>query len=308
MAQTKRYHLAGTTDLNNAASWHDGIYGGSAVPLISNVVYFAEGADNITAGLTALNTVALAYVSVTRGFYGRLGGTGTAMELQVNTNGGTGEFGVDGTSTGVEKFIYSAGGGSAYVKCGTNGVDLVRVDTLGKLWLTGGTINTRLELASGELNVNDQVVLSSVTMDFFGGQSVIDFKDDATNPTINIHGGNHTIRRSGGVITINGGTTTFQVEKELGISTGAITINGGVVDWRAGNMPAAALTLNGGTLIVGNAVRPLDWSSATLVSLGNTQIVGAAAGSKVTWPLASAVQLRSGMAADAYQRISTAGA
>lgn len=303
MAQTKRYHLAGTTDLSNAASWHDGVYGASAVPIASNVAYFTEGGDNITSGLTALN-VALAHVAFTRGFTGRLGSTGTSATIGANANGGSGEFGVDGGSTGVEKLIYGAGGGYAYVTAGTGGIDVVRVDGDGKLFLTGGTVNTRVEIARGDLDINDQVDLSGKIVEGWGGSISIDFKADATNPTYNIYGGNWLLRRSGGAVTINGGNVVIQVEKEATALSGALIINGGNVDWRAGDLPAAAVSLLGGSLTFNNAVRPLDFSAATSVVLGNTAMVfGGASGAKVKWPADTVFQLKSGQAAAAYARV-----
>jgi len=303
MAQTKRYHLAGTTDLSNIASWHDGVYGASAVPLASNVVIFAEGNDNIVSGLSTLN-LALAQVQMTQGFSGRLGTAGTSATIAANTNGGSTEYGVDGsTSSGVEKFIYGAGGGYAYVAIGSGGIDVVRSDSNGKLYLTTGTVNTRLEHANGYLSINDQVVLSSTSVELYGGQSDIDYKDDATNATLIVNGGTHFIKRAMGAITINGGYTTIQVEKEAAMCSGAITLNGGTLDLRAGNFPAVTVQFNGGTLITSKAVRPLDWSSASLIVLGNTDMDLAGAGSKITWPATSAVQVKSGRAAQSYARV-----
>lgn len=304
MAQTARYHLAGTTDLSNAASWHDGVYGASAVPVVSNVIYFTEGNDNITTGLTGLTTSGFAHCAVTRGFYGRIGSSGTSFELSCHTNGGSGEFGVDGGSTGVEKFIYGAGGGYAYVKADTGGIDVVRSDSNGKLYLTGGTINTRIEAVRGELDINDSVDLSGKTVEIWGGNNVIDWKADGTNPTYNIYGGNNLIRRSGGAITVYGGNNIFQVEKETGISSGAIIFAGGVNDWRAGAMPAAALSFVAGSVTFENAVRPIDLSSATAIVLGNTFMkFGGPAGSKVKWPSPTVVQIKSGFAAEAFARV-----
>lgn len=303
MAQTKRWHLAGTTDLNLAASWHDGIYGASAVPIVSNVVYFTEGTDIIIGSMATLN-LALAHAAFTRGFGGTLGGAGTSATIGANGNGGTGEFGVDGASTGVEKLIYGAGGGRAYITAGTGGIDVVRADSNGKLFLTGGTINTRTELIRGELDINDSTVLSSTTLEIWGGSYRIDYKADATNPTYNLYGGNGTFLRSGGAITINGGSHIFQVEKEASISTGAIVLNGGTLDWRAGDMPAAALSLLGGEVLFHNAVRPLDLSAATSVVLGNTVLkFGGPAGSKVKWPASTVFQIKSGMAAETFARV-----
>jgi hypothetical protein len=303
MAQTKRYHLAGATDLSLVASWHDGIYGAGAVPIASNVVYFTEGNDNITLGLTTLN-LPLAHIAFTRGFGGTVGGAGTSATIAANTNGGTGEFGVDGAATAVEKLIYGAGGGRAYITAGTSGIDVVKCDGSGKLYLTGGTINTRTELNSGELDINDSTVLSATSVEIWGGSYRIDYKADATNPTYNLYGGSGLMLRSGGAITINGGSHIFQVEKEAGISTGAIILNNGTLDWRAGDMPAAGLSLLGGEVLFHNAVRPLDLSAATAVVLGNTVLkFGGPAGSKVKWPASSVFQLKSGQAAQTFARV-----
>ena len=303
MAQTKRYVLANATTLSADASYHDGIYGASVVPVASNVVYFTEGNALITGGLTALNS-ALAHVAFNNGFGGTLGGAGSSATIGCNTNGGTGEFGVDGASTGVEKLVYGAGGGRAYITAGTSGIDVVRADSKGKLFLTGGTINTRVELVDGELDINDTTVLSAVTVEIWGGNYRIDWKNDATNPTYNLYGGSGLILRSGGAITINGGHHTFNVEREAGISSGAVVINGGSVDWRSGNMPAAALSFLGGEVSFANATRAIDLSAATAVVLGNTKMkFGGPAGAKVTWPASSVFQLKSGTAAQTFARV-----
>lgn len=303
MAQTVNRHLAGATDLSLIASWYQGAYGAGAVPLASGVVQFMEGNDNITGGLATLN-LALAHVTFTNGFGGTLGGAGTSATIAANTNGGTGEYGVDGAATGVEKVIYGAGGGRAYITAGTNGIDVVKADSKGKLFLTGGAINTRVELDGGEMDINDQTALSSASVEIWGGSYRIDFKADATNPTFNLYGGSGLMLRSAGALTINGGSHIFQVEKEAGISTGAVVINGGFVDWRAGDMPAAAVSFLGGEVSFDNAVRPIDMSAATLVVAGNTKMsFGGPPGAKVKWPASTAFQIKSGNAAKILARV-----
>lgn len=298
MAQTKRYHLAGTTDLSAGASWHDGVLGASAVPLISNVVYFTEGSDNITTGLSALDAAALAYVGVTRGFKGRIGSSGTSATLRVNTNGGAGEW-------ATETFEYAAGGGYAYIAASaTGGIDLVRCNSLGKLYLTGGAI-PEIQAKGGQLHINDQVSLSSSTLRVYEGADVeVEWKADGTDPTLNMYGGVLFTKRTWGTVNLRGGLIIAQVEKEANWCA-TLNIDGGAVDWRAGQV-ATAINFNSGACSFKNLTRPIDISAATITA-GDTAIdMAAQTGSKITWPATTSITFQLGQAALSIARVAAA--
>lgn len=292
MAATVRYWKAGSTDINQAASWHDGTGGSSAVPLVSNIVYWTEGSDTVTSGLTALSGVDLQYFAINQGASPRIGGNGSSLLLSVNTNG-AGQY-------ADHLFVYAASGGYAYVKAADGGIGVVRVEGAGHLYLTGGTINTGIQVIKGELDVSDSVDLSNKSVEIWGGNTVIAHKADATDPTITVWGGTLLLRRTSGTLTVNGGHVILQVEKETNAAA-TLTINGGMVDWRAGSI-GTALNLNGGKLTFKNAMRPINLASA-MVTAADTEIDGLTApGAKVTWPDVANIAYRAGKAAVAFAR------
>jgi len=298
MAQTVRYWRAPGTqpgDLNTAGNYHDGVYGASAVPLASNIVYFNEDSGTISGSPATLN-LALAHVGVTRGHTGTGGGTGTSLTIAVNTNG-TGQY-------ANHVFEYAAGGGRWYVTAGTNGIGIVRVDTLGKLFLTGGTINTRLEVVAGEVDVNDSVDLSGKIMDVYGGAVNVEYKADGTDPTVNVYGGVTILRRPAGTMTVNGGRVIVRVEKETG-GAATLTVNNGEVDWQAGNV-TSALNLNSGRMTFRNAIKPIDLSGATVTAADTDIDIMTAPGSKITWPASTSIVLKAGKAAQLIARVASA--
>lgn len=299
MAATVRYWRAGGNDLNLAGNYHDGAYGASGVPAVSNIINFTEGMDRITANLTALTVSGFQYWAFTEGFGGFLGGNGSSATISCHTRG-SGQY-------ANETLEYAAGGGFAHIVAGTGGIDIVKCNTTGgHLFLNGGTINTRLEMVRGLCDVNDQVDLSGKTMEVWGGEIVVEYKADGTDPTINIFGGVTILRRPPGTITVNGGKVIVQVEKETA-GAATLTINNGEVDWRAGAI-GTGLNLNGGFLTFKNAIRPISLSAATIVA-ANTYIDRATApGAKVTWPAVDAITLKGGMAAEAIMRNSAAAA
>jgi hypothetical protein len=295
MAQTIRYWNAGKTDPSQNASWQDGVGGASAVPTTSNVVYFAQGSDRVIGDSSSLDK-ALAYASVTRGFSGTIGSNGTPMTIGANTNSGATQYGVDGaTSSGVEKFDYAASGGQAYITAGTGGIDVVRVDTNGKLWLTGGTINTRVEFISGQLDISTSVTLSSGTLELWGGNSTINYLGDATPPAVNIYGGTHYCMRKCGNITLYGGTLILDVQATANVTNGTITVAGekANLDWRRGAVGSTQINFLMGNVIFNNAYQPIDLSGASLIVLGAANIdTFGRLSSKVTWPASTAIQLK----------------
>lgn len=273
MAQTVNYHMEGQTDLSLSGAWRTKTYGAGAVPLASGVVYFGGGSDRVVSGLTTLN-LALAFCSFTPAWNGHLGGSGTSATIAVNTNGGSAYPG--------HILNYSAGGGTAYITCGSGGIGIVKVNSEGgKLFLTGGTPNS-IECSRGELDINDSVDLSGKTVNIYGGNVVIDYKADGTDPTVNIYGGNVTLKRASGTITINGGNVIMQVEKEANAAA-TLVLNNGFLDWRSGDLATAA-TIVGGGLTFANAIAPIDLSAATM-TIGDVEVEAATGkGAKVKWP------------------------
>lgn len=274
MAATVRYWKAGSTDVGLAASYHDGTYGASAVPAVSNIIFFTEGSDTITAQTASGLAVAsgLQYVGFNNGFTGNLGQSGTSITVSTNTRG-SGQY-------AIETFDYAAGGGRAYIAAGTGGIDQVLVRGSGKLYLTNGTINTNVDVSSGELDINGLVVLNSKTVNIRGGNAVIDYKASDT-PTINMYGGTLLCRRAGGTINCYGGNLIHQVEKA---ATGATTINilgeSAKVDYRAGNI--GTLNAQKGYLTFSNAVRPVTITTMTLADC--TVEESSTGGAKITRP------------------------
>lgn len=245
---TTRYHNEGSTDWANAASWRTETFGGSAVPVDTDSVYFDGGSDNVSSNVDQTG-IDLATLAFTSGFSGRVGAGSSPLIIGVNAAVGLG--------SGILE--YGAGGGVAYVKADpTNGIDIVRVTGAGHLYLVGGTINTKAEITRGQLSIDENTVLSAKIVNIWGGETVIDYKADGTPPTINVYGGTVFIRRRC-TLNLKGGNVVFQVEKSTSDST--VTQDGGMLDWRAGNL---ALTGNAGTLTFANAIKPVAISAATI--------------------------------------------
>lgn len=284
MAIVTNYHNEGSTDMSLAASWRTRTFGGGAVPIASGIVYFAGGNDNIVGDAT-LN-LALVYLSVTGGFGGNIGASGAPATIAVNTNG-TGQY-------ATKAFDYAPGGGKAYVTAGTNGIGQVNVKGAGKLYLTGGTINTGVAVSSGELDVNNTTVLNGIAVDIRGGSSVIDWKSGDL-PNLNVYGGTVFCRR--GITTLNayGGRTTVRVEKaQTGIANLNLLGESAIVDIQCGDI-STVINLQKGKLILTDAVAPMDFSAAT-TTIADVDLRGATApGAKVTW---NATRTLQGLALD----------
>ncbi len=296
MAVVSNYHLAGTTDLSNSASWHNGSYSAGAVPIASGLTFFTEGSDNITAGLSTLNT-AQGYVSFTRGFKGNLGASGSSATIGANTNGGAGEY-------ATETLEYAAGGGSAYITAGSGGIDLVRVNSLGKLYLTGGTVS-EIQVNGGKVHINDQVDLSAKTCNFYEGADVeIEWKADGTDPTLNMYGGVLFTKRTWGTVNMRGGVIIPMVEKEANWCA-TLNLDGGLVDWRCGSV-ATTINFNSGKCNFDKLVRALDISAPTITAADTELNVLGMSGTKVTWPATSSIIIKAGKAALSLARVTAA--
>lgn len=263
-----RYHNEGTSDMGVIAGWRTATFGAGVVPVDTDTEYWVGGSDNVTTGVDQTG-VDLAERNVTSGFTGRVGSGSSPNIVGINAAVGLGSG----------AFNYGAGGGVWYVKADpTNGIDIIRVDSAGKLYVVGGTINTKIDLTRGQIAIDENTVLSAKTVNSWGGEGTLDYKADGTPPTINIYGGSWLIRRRC-TLNLKGGSVLLQVEKSTSDST--ITQDGGYLDIRAGGI---ALTGNGGKATFANAIKPIAISAATISGSYDVQEKQGRVGALVTWP------------------------
>lgn len=244
-----RYHLAGTTDWSNAASWHDGVYGASGVPADTDSVYFLEGSDNVSSGMSQ-SGIDLALVSESAGFNGSVGTAGTPLTLE---------------ATNTQSMIFNKGGNGRW---NVN----AHIPTLymrsGYLGLVGGGETLAATVSGGELYCGDSVDLNTNTITVLNGMVTIEYRA-SDSPVITINGGKVILRRLFGALVINGGSLTVEVMKSISSST-SITQNGGHLDWRAGYV--STWTPKGGTATFANQVKPITIANAVVFS--GTKISG----------------------------------
>lgn len=281
MAVVTNYHNEGATDLTLVASWRTRTFGAGAVPILSGINYFAGGTDNIlgtVADGTGLDSPQQ-YVSITSGFAGRIG-SGSASPVYISITKGGGQYSTNALD-------YAAGGGVAYIAPGTNngagaGIGQVNVKGAGKLFLTGGTINTGVAISMGELDISNTLVLNSKTIDVRGGSTVLDWKSGDL-PNVNIYGGTLLCRRGIGTLNAYGGRIVVQVEKaQTGVATLNLLGDAAEVDLRCGDV-STTLNLQKGRFTLANAVAPIDLSAAT-TTIADVDLRGATSpGAKVTW-------------------------
>lgn len=236
-----RYHLAGTTDWSNAASWHSGVYGASAVPVDTDSVYFLEGSDNVTSGMTlAAANDDLALISESAGFSGSVGTAGTPLAL---------------AATNANSLIFNKGGPGRWNVSGQIPTLRMRNGYLGVF--TGEVLDA--VVTGGELYIADSCDLNTNTLLISGGASVtIDYRA-SDSPVITVNDGTLILRRLFGAMIINGGRVVVEVMKSISSST-SITMNGGELDYRAGYV--STLTLKGGLVRFNNQVKPITIANA----------------------------------------------
>lgn len=251
------YHKEGTTDWNDANSWETSTGGAGTVPVSTNGVYIAEGADVINTNVTGHTAVDCASIYVTENFRGTIGGSGTSLTIAC-----------DNTSTGV--LTYEAGGGAMYYTAGTAGCYLLRVQPrAGKFWLTGGTINSGIEVSSGELDINASAVVNTKFLRCYGGTTEVAYKGSDVITTHDVRGGIVTMRRVCTTINVTGGVLNLFVEAA---ATGTTTLNlfGGTVRHYAGNIPV--FNVYGGTYDGTVAARPITLGATTTIIGANANI------------------------------------
>lgn len=269
-----RYHRAGSTDWSQAASWHDGTGGSSAVPADTDVIIIGEGSAHITSGL-AQGAVDAANIDITSGFAGSIGTSGTSLVIACNAAVGQG--------TGL--FRYGASGGRLHLAAGTNGIDMFVLSGACAAHLTGGvfgvndTSKPAVTVASGECTIGDAVDLSAEAIVCTGGRLIVEYRADATAPILHVAGNADVVcRRPMTTIHIGGGRITLIVEKSL---TAATTVNlwGGMLDFRGGNI--TTLNAYGGTYTAGNLARP---ATITTTNVWATRVLALhGPGSRVTY-------------------------
>lgn len=252
-----RYHLGGQTDWSNAASWHDGVYGASAVPVDTDSVYFLEGSDNVTSGMSQ-SGIDLALISESAGFSGSVGTAGTPLTLE---------------AANTQSLVFNKGGPGRW------NVNM-QIPTLrmrnGYLGALGGEILDAV-VAGGELYCNDTVDLNTNTILISGGAKVeIEYRA-SDSPVITVNDGVLILRRLFGAMVINGGRVIVEVMKSISSST-SIAMNGGFLDYRAGYV--STLTPNGGTISFANQVKPITIANA--VSNKGSKIIARNGGNGLT--------------------------
>lgn len=257
MATDTLYHKEGTTDWADAASWESSTGGAGSVPDSTDTLYFAESGDIVNTNVTGHTAVDLAAIYVTENFKGTIGGNGTSLTIAV-----------DNTSTGV--LTYEAGGGAMYYTAGTAGCFLLRVQPrAGKFWLTGGTINSGIEVSSGELDINASAVVNTKFLRCYGGTTEVAYKASDVITTHDVRGGMVTMRRVCTTINVTSGVLNLFVEAA---ATGTTTINlfGGTVRHYAGNIPV--FNVYGGTYDGTVAARPITLGATTSIIGANATI------------------------------------
>lgn len=241
---TVRYHLAGTTDWGNASSWHDGVYGSSAVPVDTDSVYFLEGSDAVASNVT-LGAAGdeLTLISESAGFTGSVGTAGTPLALKV---------------TNANSLVFNKGGFGRWNVSGAIPTLNMRSGYLGLV--ATGSVATAANVYGGELYCGDTTTLDTIPLLINGGAVTIDYKA-ADFPVITVNDGTLFMSRLHGAVVINGGRVVLQVMKSITAST-SITLNGGELDWRAGYV--TTFTPKGGRLITANQAKPFTITNAVV--------------------------------------------
>lgn len=236
-----RYHLSGATDWSLAASWHDGVYGASAVPLDGENVYFLEGSDNVTTGMTLAGAGdSLALISESAGFSGSVGTAGTPLAM---------------AATNANSLVFNKGGPGRWNVSGQIPTLRMRNGYLGVF--TGEVLDATV--TGGELYIADSCDLNTNTLLISGGASVtIDYRA-SDSPVITVNDGTLILRRLFGAMVINGGRVVVEVMKSISSST-SITMNGGELDYRAGYV--STLTPKGGHITFANQTKPITVANA----------------------------------------------
>lgn len=210
MPPVAQYWKRGGTDWSSAGNWQTSTGSGSTVPVSTDTPTFAEGSDDITAGLSQ-SAVDLGSCYIGPGFSGRIGSNGTSLVISC---AGT--------------FTYEARRGHLYLTAGSADITNVSCAADGaELYLTGGAITAKLDVASF-CWVNDQTGLSGVAVHVSAGAVLtVKYKSDGTDPTVVQSGGSSVIERPCTSIEISGGDLTLNVDKEA-VGSPLVTISGGV--------------------------------------------------------------------------------
>lgn len=242
-----RYHLAGATDWGNAASWHDGVYGASAVPLDTEAVYFAEGQDAVVSNLDQ-NGVDLAFLYETPGFSGRVGSSGTSLKIEVTS--GTGTF--DKGGFGTWYIVWTTTGGGA----GT--CDVVNLRS-GSAYILGGTSSV-VNVWGGEHRFGDAAVLHQLPVTVKGGHVTIEYKSGDT-PDVTVHSGTVLCERAIRTLIVKGGRVISRCMKAATAITTATVEGDGYLDLQAGVI--TTLNANDGTVDFSHMVKQITLTNST---------------------------------------------
>lgn len=255
-----QYHNTGGINWSLAASWHDGVHGAGAVPIAGDTIYFTEGSDVISAGLSP--GLAIAVLSETEGSSVRLGGSSASL--------------VTGTITLLDK----GGKGAWYIAAtaGTATITSARIRD-GYTYISGGTVSA-LDVLGGEVVINSAALLTSAAVTLRGGVLTIEYGLGSTASYTVYEDTVLTLYRPCTALTVNGGRVVIQIVDSVTV-IGAVTINGGSVDWRAGN--ATDLFPNAGKLTFENQMKPLAITNAVVFKGTKVRAIDGANGLTVAY-------------------------
>lgn len=242
-----RYHLRGTTNWNQAASWHDGVYGASGIPADTDTVFFLEGQSAVVSGLDQTG-IDLTAIYESPGFAGRVGSDGESLKLELNQGIGTFDKGGNGTWYIAPT---TTGGGAGTVKVANlrSGASTWTAGTVDAVNVYGG-----IHRFTGGCDLNTNAVIIK------GGEVTIDFKaSDA--PNVTVHSGIARIYRTQGTLTIKGGRAILMVMDHATGATTATVEGDGILDIRAGHI--TTLNANSGLVDFSKMVKNITLTNST---------------------------------------------
>ena len=239
------FWLKGQTDWSLAGSWKTATAGAGTVPVSTDTVYIAEGSDEIVTGL-ANSAVDLTALEFTEGSQARIGSAGTSLTI---------------SCTGTVKFRQT--GGFLFLTAGSANIASMIVKGTGgaQCYLTGGVFDSRIDISS-HCRINDSAGLSGVILELNTGADVyVQYKVDATDPTVIVNGGSLRLERPALTITQNGGSVTVAVERETS-ATPAYVHNAGDLTWLRGSC-ASLISKGTGHVDFSKLVAPVTITDST---------------------------------------------
>lgn len=125
----------------------------------------------------------------------------------------------------------AAAGGSGVINefsCGAGSINFLTAGSFGSINVDGGTLNLNESCA-----ITGNVYIS-------GGQTVIEYESTDAS-LVQVNGGTLTLKRAPDVLTINGGTVTFDPDPGEGYTSKTLNMNGGKLIMKDGAFPNANL-------------------------------------------------------------------